>query len=100
MNHLQSDAQRKLKHVVDRIERLEGERKDRAEDIKGLLAEAKSAGLEPKIIRKLLALRKKDKEEREEEQALIDTYAAALGMLDGTPMGSYIERQRELEDAA
>lgn len=96
MNHLQSDAQKKLRHVVERVERIQEEVKGLTADIKDLLAEAKSQGLDPKIIRKILALRKKDKAERDEEQAILDVYLAALGMLDGTPMGDYLERQEGL----
>ena len=55
---------------------------------------AKGNGFDPKIIRKILALRKKSATEREEEQAIIDTYCHALGMA-GTPLGEFADRQLE-----
>ncbi len=96
MNNLQSESQKKLRNVVDRIETLQEQQKELGADIKDILLEAKSTGLDPKIIRKVLALRKKSDADREQEEALIATYCAALGM---TPMEEHIERQRVLEAA-
>ena len=67
-----------LKSIIERIERLEEERKALADDIKDVLTEAKSNGYEPKIIRKVIALRKMDPAEREQLQLMIETYMAAL----------------------
>jgi len=67
-----------LKSIIERIERLEEERKALADDIKDVLTEAKSNGFEPKIIRKVIALRKMPAEERREMQLMIETYMAAL----------------------
>ena len=76
-----------LLSIIDRIEKLEDDRALLAVDIKDVLAEAKSNGFDVKIIRKVLAIRKKDSEELDIEQAMIDSYMAALGMLSDTPLG-------------
>lgn len=76
-----------LQSIIDRIEKLEDERALLAADIKEIFTEAKSNGYDVKIIRKVLAIRKKDAAQRDEEQALIDTYMSALGMLSDTPLG-------------
>ena len=68
-----------LRQFIDRIERLEEEKKALADDIKDVYAQAKSQGFDTKIVRKIVALRKKDRQEREEEQQLIDLYLAAIG---------------------
>ena len=69
-----------LKAFVERIERLEEEKKTIAADIKEVYAEAKGNGFDIKILRKVISLRKKEASERQEEEALIDVYLAALGM--------------------
>lgn len=79
-NSKQAFAVGQLKGLVERIERLEGEKAEIATDIKEIYIEAKSNGLDTKILRKVVALRKKDKHEREEEQAILDLYLEALGM--------------------
>jgi len=76
-----------LQTIVQRIERLEEEKAGIAEDIKGIYAEAKGNGFDPKIIRKIIAMRKQDNDKRAEEQALIATYMSALGMLADLPLG-------------
>ena len=70
-----------LKSVIERIERLEEEKKETAEQIKEVYQEAKSSGFDAKTIRKVVSLRKKPTEERQEEEALLDLYLSALGML-------------------
>ena len=70
-----------LKAIVERIERLEDEKKEVAEQIKEVYAEAKGSGFDAKTLRKIVSLRKKDVEERQEEEALLDLYMSALGML-------------------
>lgn len=75
-----SFAASRLRSVVERIERLEEERKGLAEDVKDIMAEAKSAGFEPKVIRKLIALRKQEPAEVEEMDTLLDLYRRALGV--------------------
>lgn len=67
-----------LKSFVERIERLNQEKADIAEDIKEVFAEAKGSGLDTKILRKLIAERKRDKAELEEEEAILDLYRRAL----------------------
>ena len=76
-------AHGQLKSIVERIERLEEEKKTIAGDIKEVYAEAKANGFDTKILRKVISLRKKEVSEREEEQSMLDVYMAALGMIPG-----------------
>lgn len=76
-----SVAAGQLKAIVERIERLEDERKEVAEQIKEVYAEAKGSGFDAKTLRKIVSLRKKPTEERQEEEALLELYLSALGML-------------------
>lgn len=69
-----------LKSFVERIERLEEEKQTIADDIKDVYAEAKANGYDVKIIRQVIRIRKQDKAEREEMEALLDLYMQALGM--------------------
>ena len=71
-----------LKSVVERIERLEEEKKALAGDIKDVYAEAKANGFDTKALRKVVQLRRQDMAERREEEAILATYMAALGMLE------------------
>jgi uncharacterized protein (UPF0335 family) len=73
-------AKGQLRSLVERIERLEEEKKTIAGDIKEVYGEAKSQGFDTKILRKVVALRKRDRHEREEEEAMLDLYLGALGM--------------------
>lgn len=68
-----------LKSIVERIERLEEEKKTIADDIKEVYAEAKGNGFDPKILRKVIAIRKRDANERAEEEAILDLYLQAVG---------------------
>jgi uncharacterized protein (UPF0335 family) len=70
-----------LRQYIERIERLEEDKKVIAEDIKEVFAEAKANGFDVKIMRKVISLRKLDAAEREEIETLIDVYKAALGMI-------------------
>jgi uncharacterized protein (UPF0335 family) len=70
----------RLRSFIERIERLEEEKKGIADDIKDIYAEAKGTGFDVKIIRQLIRLRKKAKEERQEEEELLELYKSALGM--------------------
>ncbi|WP_425087813.1 DUF2312 domain-containing protein [Stappia sp.] len=72
-----------LRAFVERIERLEEEKKVIADDIKDVYAEAKGTGFDVKILRKIIALRKKQPHEREEEDAILDLYLHALNMAGG-----------------
>jgi uncharacterized protein (UPF0335 family) len=68
-----------LKSIVQRIERLEEEKKTIADDIKEVYAEAKGNGYDIKVLRKVIALRKRDLRERREEEAILDLYLQAVG---------------------
>lgn len=70
----------RLRSLLERIERLEEERKALAEDIKDIFSEAKSAGFDVKVMRQLLKLRKQEPAEVEEQETLLDIYRRALGM--------------------
>ncbi len=70
----------RLRSIVERIERLEEERKALADDIKDIFAEAKSAGFDVKVLRQVLRLRKQEPAEIEEQETLLDLYKQALGM--------------------
>ncbi len=78
-----SFAKGQLRSLVERIERLEEEKRALAGDIKEVYGEAKANGFDTKILRKVLIIRRKDRAERDEEQALLDLYLGALGM-EGT----------------
>lgn len=73
-------ARDQLRAFVERIERLEEEKKTISDDIKDVYAEAKGTGFDTKALRKVVALRKIDKDERMEQEAILDTYLHALGM--------------------
>ena len=76
-----SFGKEQLKAFVERIERLEEEKKTIADDIKDVFAEAKAMGFDTKALRTVIRLRKQDVSERQEQQAILDTYLHALGML-------------------
>ena len=78
-------ARDRLRSFIERIERLEEEKAALMADIREVYAEAKSAGFDPKVMRKVVGLRKMDENDRQEEVHLLDTYLAALGMLDAPP---------------
>jgi len=87
MTTLHDSAQKQLQQLVEQIERLEEEKKAIASDIKDKYLEAKAVGFDVKILRKIVALRKKDTNERQEEEAILDVYLHALGMLLDEPAG-------------
>ena len=70
-----------LRQFVERLERLDKEKKDLAEQSKDVMAEAKGRGYDTKVIRIMVALRKRDNNELAEEEAIIEMYKEALGML-------------------
>lgn len=76
----QTVAVGQLRSLVERIERLEEEKRTISDDIKDIYAEAKGNGFDTKAIRTIIALRKKDAAERDEEETILDLYKAALGM--------------------
>lgn len=72
-------AKDQLTAFVERIERLEEEKKGISDDIKEVYAEAKGTGYDVKVLRKVVALRKRDLDERKEEEAILDLYLQAVG---------------------
>ena len=78
-------AREQLKALIERIERLEEEKRGISEDIKDVFAEAKANGFDVKIMRQVLRLRKKDLASRQEEETLLDLYLHALGMQPELP---------------
>jgi uncharacterized protein (UPF0335 family) len=70
-----------LKSFIERIERLEDEKRALGEDIKEVYAEAKGSGFEPKIMRQVIKIRRMDKEEHDEQETLLDLYKRALNMV-------------------
>ncbi len=74
-------AAQQLKSLVSRIENLEEEKETIAQDIRDVYAEAKGNGFDVKVLRQVVRLRKKEPTERQEEDAIRDTYMQALGML-------------------
>lgn len=76
---LNQQAQGQLRSIIERAERLESEKAEIAEQVKEVLKEGKLSGFDPKIIRKVLRLRKISREARQEEEALIDLYMVSSG---------------------
>ncbi|WP_137045978.1 DUF2312 domain-containing protein [Pseudolabrys sp. FHR47] len=74
-------AKDQLKSIIERIERLEEEKKATSDDIKDVYAEAKSNGFDAKALRTIVRLRKQDANERREQEEILETYMHALGML-------------------
>ena len=70
----------RLRSFIERIERLEDERRALGDDIREVYSEAKGAGFDVKIMRQIVRIRKLDENERDEQEALLETYMAALGM--------------------
>ncbi len=69
-----------LRAFIERIERLEEEKKALSDDIKDVYAEAKGNGFDVKIMRKIVSIRKQDRDKRREEEEILDLYMAALGI--------------------
>ena len=69
-----------LRQFIERIERLDAEKKDLAEQQKEVMAEAKGRGYDTKVMRKLITMRKRDKDDIAEEEAILEMYKEALGM--------------------
>ena len=70
----------RLRLLIERIERLEEEKKGIADDVRDVYAEAKAVGYDPKIMRQIVRLRKMKPDDRSEQEMILDTYKAALGM--------------------
>jgi uncharacterized protein (UPF0335 family) len=84
-----SNSDQELKALVTRIEKMEDEKSQIALDITEIYKEAKSNGFDVKILRKVVALRKKSADDRQNEAALLDLYMQRLGMLADTPLGQW-----------
>lgn len=80
MSDVEAVAQDQLKSFVERIERLEEEKKTITDDIKDVYAEAKGNGFDIKVLRKVIQLRRQDQNERAEQDAVLELYMQALGM--------------------
>jgi uncharacterized protein (UPF0335 family) len=81
-----------LKSFIERIERLEEEKRTLGEDIKEVYAEAKGTGFDPKIMRQIIRIRKMDKNDHDEQESLLELYKRALGMLpEGSPQAEAAE---------
>lgn len=80
MDNSQTVAAGQLRAFIERIERLEEDKKNIAEDIKEVYAELKGTGFDTKAVRTIIRLRKQDKAEREEAESILDLYMTALGM--------------------
>jgi|SRR6185312_1765707 len=76
-----SFARDQLKAIIERIERLEEEKKATSDDIRDVYAEAKGNGFDVKALRTIVRLRKQDADERREQETILETYMHALGML-------------------
>lgn len=86
-------AKDQLKAFIERVERLEEEKKALADDIRDVFSEAKGNGYDVTALRTIIRMRKQDASERAEQEAILETYMAALGMLGSTPLGkAAIER--------
>jgi uncharacterized protein (UPF0335 family) len=81
MENETNETKNQLMSFIERIERMEEEKAAVATDIKEIYTEAKNVGFETKIIRKIVSLRRKSKEERQEEESLLETYMSSIGML-------------------
>lgn len=84
MNAVTDDAYNvtadELRQFIERVEHLEAEKRDIADQIKEVMAEAKGRGYDTKVLRKIIGLRKRDKDDVAEEEAILDLYKQALGM--------------------
>jgi len=84
-------AGERLKSFIERIERLEEERRALSADIKEVYAEAKGTGFDTKIMRQLIRLRRMDKDDLDEQETLLDVYKRAIGMLPDEPAAAAAE---------
>jgi uncharacterized protein (UPF0335 family) len=80
MDDINPSTAGQLKAFIERIERLEEEKRNIADDIKDVYSEAKGTGFDGKILRKIVSLRRQDVGERREQEELLETYLRALGM--------------------
>lgn len=88
-----------LRSLIERVERLEAEKKALQADITEIYSEASGQGFDTKIMREVVRLRKLDRAELDERTAVLDLYMSALGMFSSTPLGEFAEKKRETVDA-
>ena len=91
MSDAEGVAQDMLRSFVERIERLEEEKKTIVDDVKDVFAEAKGNGFDTKVLRRVIALRRQDQDERREQAAILDLYLEALGMIPAGPVQTRME---------
>ena len=84
-------AGERLRSLIERIERLEEEKRALGEDIKEVYAEAKGSGFDAKIMRQIIKIRRMDKDDLDEQETLLDIYKRALGMLPEGPASAAAE---------
>lgn len=82
-----------LRSIVERIERLEDEKRAIGEDVKDVYTEAKGNGFDVKALRTIIKMRREDAQKRAEQESIVETYMAALGMLADTPLGQAALRE-------
>jgi len=75
-----NSSEEQLRLLIERVERMEEEKKNVAEDIRDVYSEAKAVGFDPKIMRQIVRLRKMEADDRAEMEAILETYKKALGM--------------------
>jgi uncharacterized protein (UPF0335 family) len=93
MSQIGNNASAQLQSIIERIERLAEQKAELQSDISDIYAEAKGNGYDVKALRKIVQMRKQDADERTEQQAVIESYMHALGMLADLPLGrAAIER--------
>lgn len=81
IGHNTAFASDQLKAIIERIERMEEEKKTVSDDIRDIYAEAKGNGYDAKVLRTIVRMRKQDQDKRREEETILETYMQALGML-------------------
>lgn len=81
----------RLRALIGRIEKLEDEKRQISDDIKEVYAEAKGSGFDTRIMRQIVRERRMDKDDLDEQEALLDLYRKALGEWSGTPLGAISE---------
>lgn len=87
MSDLGGNSREQLKSIIERIERLEGQKAETARDISDVYTEAGGNGFDVKALRAIVKRRKQDKAKLAEHEAMVESYMAALGMLADTPLG-------------
>lgn len=92
-NHTNGVNGAHLRSFIERVEKLEEEKRAIADDIKDVYAEAKSNGFDAKIMRKVVSLRRMDRDKRREEEEILDLYMTAIGEpFDRTPLGAAVTK--------